>query len=484
MAVAVKKLKLIYIIAPTVALLGLISLPSITGTCLSYMPYRHACQGAETFTDKQYIGFWKFNVRSGTGTETMSNGDTYTGEFADNVRSGTGTETMSNGDTYTGEFADNVRSGTGTETMSNGDAYTGEFADNVRSGAGTETMSNGDAYTGEFADNVRSGTGTETMSNGDTYNGGFVRNVRSGRGKITRFATGTVIEAEYSEGVVLGGTITTSDETYTGELKEDEAGFWYEGQGSLKTFRGDTLSGRWEEGILREGRIDYSEGDIQDGEFNSDGNPHGKLTYTDIYGSTYSGNWINGELNGEAELFYFHNMARYTGAVVDRNPNGYGRFDWSNGTRTIGTWKSVQFATSFTYSLVDGEAEISFENGNVWRGIVVDGKPNGEGTFAFAEGHSVKGIYKTLGGGSSETNVLQDGYAEMTNADGSQYFGNFVGGNFNGSGTYFWINGEFFKGEWRDGKIDGYGVHRMADGTQEIGIFKTNSDGTFSKISD
>ena len=56
-------------------------------------------------------------------------------------------------------------------------------------------------------------------------------------------------------------------------------------------------------------------------------------------------------------------------------------------------------------------------------------------------------------------------FAELTNADGGTYVGEFKDGKFDGQGTYTFPDGQKYVGEWRDDRRSGHGTKYRADGT-------------------
>jgi len=62
-----------------------------------------------------------------TGTLTMPDGLTYTGQWKDGQIDGTGTLTQPNGDIYEGDLVAGQRQGTGKVTYATGDIYEGSF---------------------------------------------------------------------------------------------------------------------------------------------------------------------------------------------------------------------------------------------------------------------------------------------------------------------------------------------------------------------
>jgi radial spoke head protein 1 len=78
-------------------------------------------------------------------------------------------------DSYnTGNWVEDQRSGHGTYTYPNGDTYSGEWLNNLREGAGTYTYAaTGSSFNGVWARDRRSGAGTISHAN-HKFNGHFV----------------------------------------------------------------------------------------------------------------------------------------------------------------------------------------------------------------------------------------------------------------------------------------------------------------------
>lgn len=94
-------------------------------------------------------------------------------------------------------------------------------------------------------------------------------------------------------------------------------------------------------------------------------------------------------------------------------------------------------------AMADGAMEtINFSSGDVYVGEVVNGKPNGVGTY--------------------------------TLASGKIYHGDMVDGYFEGTGTYLWTDGQLYVGEFVHDRIEGKGMVRYTDGTYYIGEFANN----------
>ena len=134
-------------------------------------------QGQGVFTwenGSKYIGEFNNDKRSGQGTYTRANGDKYVGEFNKGLFDGHGAFTSFNGIEYIGNFKNGVRSGQGTLISVGGIEYVGQFKDNEPNGYGTKSWANGCKYVGQFKDGLRNGEGTFTELDGSSYKGEWV----------------------------------------------------------------------------------------------------------------------------------------------------------------------------------------------------------------------------------------------------------------------------------------------------------------------
>jgi len=86
---------------------------------------------------------------------------------------------------------------------------------------------------------------------------------------------------------------------------------------------------------------------------------------------------------------------------------------------------------------------IRFEDGNVYEGDIVDGKPHGRGTMTYGE--ASESLY---------------------------YEGEWRNGLINGKGVMSWLNGDFYDGEWRDGLLHGEGIMLFANDDVYQGEFQ------------
>ena len=75
----------------------------------------------------------------------------------------------------------------------------------------------------------------------------------------------------------------------------------------------------------------------------------------------------------------------------------------------------------------------------------------------------------SLGSYEGEVNAVGDGSGTYFFDDGDMYEGTFAAGKFEGKGTYHFSNGDAYTGMFRQGRPAGVGTLRWADGELEIG---------------
>lgn len=90
---------------------------------------------------------------------------------------------------------------------------------------------------------------------------------------------------------------------------------------------------------------------------------------------------------------------------------------------------------------ISGKGRVEWDNGDVFEGTLVDGRPAGQGKRIFA-------------------------------ASGDQYEGTFADGVPHGQGTYGWKNGDRYTGEWSGGHKHGRGRYTWANGRSREGVYE------------
>ena len=100
---------------------------------------------------------------------------------------------------------------------------------------------------------------------------------------------------------------------------------------------------------------------------------------------------------------------------------------------------------------------------------------NGQGTYVFVSGTKYEGEFKAR---------QPHGQGTITFPDGNTFVGELKDGKQNGQGTFTWFNGDKYEGEFKDGKQNGQGTYTQANGDKYVGEYKNgNKDGqgTFTR---
>ena len=173
----------------------------------------------------------------------------------------------------------------------------------------------------------------------------------------------------------------------------------------------------------------------------------------------------------------------FEGTLINGKRNGVGQSVWANGQRYNGDWLD---------DLQTGKASVQFPDGNQYEGGVVDGRSHGQGRMLYASGDSYsgqfnagvkegRGIYIWKSGQQFDgewKNQTPAGMGRMEFASGAIYEGQFSDGKPNGKGIYKWPGGDQYTGEWRTGKKHGQGSFTWKSGDRWDGIYENDEQKT------
>ena len=109
-----------------------------------------------------------------------------------------------------------------------------------------------------------------------------------------------------------------------------------------------------------------------------------QVTETSADGETYTGEWKDGQRNGQGTMTYADGDT-YTGEWKDGKPNGQGTITYTDGGTYTGEFKDGKR---------NGQGTMTFANGNKYTGEYKDGKPSGQGTVTLPDGGTYTGKFK------------------------------------------------------------------------------------------
>ncbi len=205
-----------------------------------------------------------------------------------------------------------------------------------------------------------------------------------------------------------------------------------------------------------------------------------------VDGTRYSGKFvidISGLTYSGTGKITWVNGDVFDGTLINGRRNGVGQSIFANGQRYNGDWLD---------DLQTGKASVKFPDGNHYEGGVVNGRPHGQGRILYASGDSYsghfnagtkegRGIYIWKNGQQFDgewKNQIPAGMGRMEFASGAIYEGQFSDGEPNGKGTYKWPGGDQYTGEWKTGKKHGQGSFTWKSGDRWDGVYENDEQKT------
>lgn len=143
----------------------------------------------------------------------------------------------------------------------------------------------------------------------------------------------------------------------------------------------DLASGRGEFASPESQGQVLTDGSIYNGEFDQNHKCTGYASYIWFGGDRYTGEFLNGQYNGEGE-YQFADGRHYSGSWVNGQKNGYGVFSFANGDIYEG---------EFMNDVCHGDGKYTFPNGDIYTGNFANGRYDGIGTFAWVNGTEYTG---------------------------------------------------------------------------------------------
>jgi len=138
-------------------------------------------------------------------------------------------------------------------------------------------------------------------------------------------------------------------------------------------------------------------------------------------------------------------------------PNGFGEYEFSDGTSYKGEWKDGKYHGEGIFSDSAGDDK--------YKGKWKNGKMHGQGVRIYYDGvqeRKLKGEFKD--------NSLHGLGSEKTK--NWKRSGNWKNGKLHGQGTFKNLMGDKYEGRWKDGNMHGKGIQNYPDGSKYIGNFK------------
>jgi len=374
------------------------------------------------------------NCNNGFGTFIWKGNIKYTGTFKNSLLNGNGTYTWANGNKYIGNFVDDKRTGYGKQyTKDKKLVYEGNLLNNYPSGKGILYLVSGDKYEGEFKFGDRTGLGTYIWTNGNKYIGNWLNNKRDGKGTYYDFKNNKKYERIYKNGTIVQ-TINTTNITkniipngIVWKRSEDSKKYWLYVNKKLMNNEGVTF-------------------------------------------------WIDNHLyvylTGLKEVYFLENFKLLAANIFHKGE--LLRFKPQNGiwykpkgdAVIVYNAKGKRLKDADIYKYNSNKVDVLFKGINESQTLLFKNFKNATINKVYpAE------IYNTIK--TTTTN----------NSNLTKKTGCIKGDCKNGKGTYAWINGDSYEGDYINGNITGQGIYIWGgNGDKYIGGFingKQNGKGTF-----
>lgn len=388
-------------------------------------------------------------VRQGKGEFKSNDGDVFKGTWNNDLLEGECEQIFADGTYNAGTFSKGkLVNGKSKRKFANG-FYVGDIVNGLFDGKGKITLQTGQMYEGEFVKGKRSGKGVCVYPNKEKYEGAWLNDMREGKGTYY-YQGGQREEATWHEGRQMANVPTYYYDT-NGVIEER----YYEngklikkkalnkntariGQVVVKTkiglFIGDVRNNK----INGIGTYYYDNGDIYEGSFREnliDGNGVYYFGSGDKKGDRQEGSYVKNVIVGRA--FYYYKDGR----IESRQYSPLGKL--------VGR-KMLNVNT-----IEPDQRVVTFSNGDIYVGQVMDGERCGKGTYYFANGERYEGFFRN--------------------------------NNRHGVGTYFYTNGDFERGSFENGKKNGPFIYTFSSGKKENRVYqrdKLTVDSLYERLKD
>lgn len=151
--------------------------------------------------------------------------------------------------------------------------------------------------------------------------------------------------------------------------------------------------------------------------------------------------------------FTLDNGDYYKGTVVDGFRTGQGLYVWAD---------KRQYQGEFLENRMHGQGTYTWPDGRTYTGSFVEDRREGPGTLTWPNGNRYEGEFR---------NNQMHGEGTFTWANGDVYQGSFVTDKRTGLGTFTWHTGEVYTGEFAEGVPNGEGFFSWPDGRTFEGNF-------------
>ncbi len=171
-------------------------------------------------------------------------------------------------------------------------------------------------------------------------------------------------------------------------------------------------------------------------------------------GVKYSGNFKNGEINGEGKMTFGDEDFYYKGSFENGVPHGYGKMHYEDNSKYEGYWEHGKKV---------GQGAYVFSCGDEYLGEFKNDQINGNGVIIITNGSSYAGNWK---------DGLAHGEGTFTYDDGNKFMGTFNLGERHGTGIMAYVTEDTLFGHWIKGALDGKSVTKLKKGSSITNTWK------------
>ena len=171
----------------------------------------------------------------------------------------------------------------------------------------------------------------------------------------------------------------------------------------------------------------------------------------------------------------------YIGGIVNGQRSGMGTLTYIDGSSYVGIWENDMMQGNGKYTFADGSFMEGLFAGNTFvNGTYLFVKEAGTFCVVVANSQLTSQVAVSLKSGDAYNgtliNGMFNGVCSVTYNDGDVYQGNIVNNLKHGTGTYIWKEGAYYIGEWANDMMQGSGTYYYAgaNGPKITGIFVAN----------
>ena len=216
----------------------------------------------------------------------------------------------------------------------------------------------------------------------------------------------------------------------------------------------DNITNNKKSRTFEEPIIQFHNGDIYKGYWNTNNKRDGFGININSVGEIYMGLWDNDQI-GSYGAFFDNEGNYYKGNLVNGKANGEGELVLFNKVKYIGNF--------FVDDIPNGKGKmINLMDGSEYEGDIVQGKKEGKGILKFKDDDfNGNGILKYNNGRKYEGNFKEgkmDGNGKFIWEDGKTYIGSYVNDKKHGQGKLIYNNDKYYEGSWVNNKQHGEGT--------------------------